>query len=121
MRRARHVATLTLSFLLGVAVGVAAVAVHRSGSGAVIGMVTTLAVMWAMRSWLPPAVVTFAAGWLTTVLVAVSGRGEGDYVVSSDARGWWLIGFGLVVLVTGLLWGRTPRGRSDSGSLGKPT
>lgn len=120
MRIAGHVLALTLAFLLGVAVGVATLAVHRSVSGLVIGMASTLVAMWAMRCWLPRAVVTFAAGWLTVLLVAVSGRGEGDYVVSSDVLGWLVIGFGFVVLVTGVLWGRAPR-RSDSETLGTPT
>jgi hypothetical protein len=112
---------LLLSVLLGAAVAVAALATHRSPSGAVAAMATTLVAMWALRCWWGRAVLAFAAGWSVTMLAAVVGRGEGDYVVSSDPMGWLLIGFAVVVLVTGALWGQPRAPRSDSGSVGRHT
>ncbi|HSE08064.1 MAG TPA: hypothetical protein VLB29_05320 [Nocardioidaceae bacterium] len=100
---------------LGLAAGVAVIAVHRTLLGFVLAAVTTLVVLWTLRQWLPRAATAFAAGWLLPLLVAISGRSEGDYAVSSDLHGWMLIIFGFVVLITGISWGRPMPGRSDSG------
>lgn len=121
MRHAGRALALVLPTGLGGVVGVAAIALHRSTSSAVIAMTTTLVAMWALRWWSEHAVLAFGAGWIGVVLVALAGRGEGDYVISSDARGWLLIGFGFVVLVTAILWARPIRVRHDSGPLGGPT
>lgn len=121
MRPVAHVVALVLSLLLGVAVAVAAIATHRSLPGEILAITTTLAVMWAVRGWLPRAVPAFAVGWSAAVLVAVAGRGEGDYAVSSDPNGWLLIGFSLVVLVTGVVWSGPPAIPSDSATPGTPT
>jgi hypothetical protein len=121
MRRSGPVVVLVLSLLLGLAVAVATLAVHRTLSGVVIAGAAALAAMWALHWWVPRAATTFAAGWLAVLLVAIAGRGEGDYVVSSDTLGWTLIGFGFVVLVTGIAWGRPPTVRRDSASLGAST
>lgn len=120
MRRAGLVVLLALSLLLGAAVAVASIAVHRTWSGILLAGAGTLAAMWAVHWPAPRAATTFAAGWLAVLLVAVAGRGEGDYVVSSDAIGWTLIGFGFVVLVTGIAWGRQPAIGHDSRSPGVP-
>ncbi|GAB2746607.1 hypothetical protein [Nocardioides pakistanensis] len=112
---------VALSLLLGLAAGIAAIAVHRSSPGLVLGVGTALVALWALRLWLPAAAAGFAAGWLAALVVAVAGRGEGDYVVSSDLRGWMLIGGGFAVLVTGILLGRAPARRRDSGSVGAST
>jgi hypothetical protein len=111
----RFVAYLT-ALVLGLATGVASIAVHRTLPGLLLATTTTLVVLWTLRLWLPRATTAFAAGWLVPLLVAITGRGEGDYAVSSDARGWLLVITGFVVLVTGISWGRPPAGRSDSGS-----
>jgi hypothetical protein len=116
MRHPGHLVALALSLLLGAAVAVAAIAVHRTVAGSVLSGAAALATMWTLRWWTPRAATAFAAGWLAVLLVAISGRGEGDYVVSSDLLGWSLVGFGFVVLVTGLAWGRSPGARLDSGS-----
>lgn len=121
MRRAGRVGSLTLSLLLGLAVGIAAIAVHRTVYGAVLALTTTLVSMWTLRLWVPRAATAFAAGWLVALLVAIAGRAEGDYAVSSDGLGWLLIGSGFVVLVAGVAWTRPPVVRSDSGSLGAAT
>ncbi|HEU4512448.1 MAG TPA: hypothetical protein VFR87_05040 [Nocardioidaceae bacterium] len=120
MRHTGPVVALALSMLLGVAVALVSIAVHRTWSGILLAGAGTLAAMWALHWWVPRAATTFAAGWLAVLLLAIAGRGEGDYVVSSDTLGWTLIGFGLVVLVTGIVWGRAPTVRRDSGSEGPP-
>jgi hypothetical protein len=110
-----------LALVLGLAAGIAAVALHRTVPGLVLGVGTAVVVIRTVGMWLPRAATAFAAGWLVVLVVAVAGRGEGDYVVSSDGQGWLLIASGFVVLVTGLLWGRPPTTRRDSGSGGQPT
>lgn len=110
-----------LALVLGLAAGVAAIAVHRSPAGLLLGTGTAVVVIWTLRSWLPRAATAFAAGWLVPLVAAVGGRGEGDYAVSSDLYGWLLIVAGFVVLVTGLAWGRAPAVRHDSGYEGAAT
>ena len=110
-----------LALALGLASGVAAIAVHRTPFGLLLGAGTAVLVIWTLRQWLPRAGTAFAAGWLVSLLTAIAGRGEGDYAVSSDGRGWLLIVAGFVVLVTGIAWGRPPTVRRDSGSGGLPT
>jgi hypothetical protein len=110
-----------LALVLGLAAGIAAVALHRTVPGLVLGVGTAVVVIRTLGMWLPRAATAFAAGWLVVLVVAVAGRGEGDYVVSSDAQGWLFIVSGFVVLVTGLLWGRPTTTRRDSGSGGLPT
>jgi hypothetical protein len=110
-----------VALVLGLAAGIAAVALHRTLPGLVLGVGTALVVIRTLGMWLPRAATAFAAGWLAVLVAAVAGRGEGDYVVSSDGRGWLLIASGFVVLVTGIVWGRPPTVRRDSGSGGLPT
>lgn len=121
MRLFGRLLALLVALLTGLAVGVITLGLHRGVTGAVVSMTTTLVVMWAIHWWAAGGAPAFAAGWLTALLLAVAGRGEGDYVVSADARGWLLVGFGVVVLVTGVAWARVPARRSDSGSLGAAT
>jgi hypothetical protein len=121
MRRLGYALALVLALLLGLAAGICAIALHRSLPGLVLGVGTAVVVLRTLGLWLPRAAMVFAAGWLVALLGAVAGRGEGDYVVSSDGYGWLLIASGLVVLVTGILWGRPPTVRRDSGSGGLPT
>jgi peptidoglycan/LPS O-acetylase OafA/YrhL len=112
------VALALTALVLGPAAAVATVAVHRSAPGLLLGVAATVATIRALRDWVPRAATAFAAGWLVVLVAAVAGRGEGDYVVSSDLLGWLLIGSGFVVLVTGLAWGRPAAVPDDSGSAG---
>ena len=112
--------TLLLSALLGLAVGVAAVMLHRSSVGLLLSLGTTVLTMRALRHWAPRAVTGFAVGWLAVLLAALAGRAEGDLAVATDTAGWVLVGGGFVVLVTAILWGRSPGTRSSSGSVGGP-
>lgn len=108
MRLPAYVAALAL----GLAAGTAALGVHRSALGLLLGAGTALVTMSALRQWLPPAAAWFAAGWLVPLVAGLMGRAEGDYVVSSDLSGILLIAAGLVVFFVGLV----SVGRHDSGS-----
>jgi hypothetical protein len=95
----RHVG----SFLLGLAVAVGAVAVHRSlpPLGLLLALLPTFAVpWWLLRSGRPRTAMSYAAGWLLVLGATVSGRPEGDYAVAGDLRGYGLVaaGFGLVAV-----------------------
>lgn len=109
------------ALLLGLAAGVAAVALHRTLPGLVLGAGAAMVTLWAIRQWMPTAAAAFAAGWLLPLLAALSGRGEGDYAVAADTRGYLLIAAGVVVLVTGLLCAVLPLRRRDSSSGGTAT
>lgn len=95
---------------LGVGTGLAAVAVHRLWWGLALGVLATLATALA----LPPgwwSRLAFGAGFAGTLAHVVTGRPEGDYLVSADLRGYALIALGMVVvvLVVGTLPPRSPR------------
>jgi Family of unknown function (DUF6113) len=104
----RHVAAL----LVGVVVGVASVAVHRSAFplGLVLAAATTYAVpWWLLRSPAPRTATSYAVGWLVVLGVAVAGRPEGDFVVAQDVEGiaFLVVGLGLVaVALAGITGGR---------------
>lgn len=106
------------AMLLGLAAGVAAIALHRTLLGLLLGVGTALFVIWTFRMWAPRAGTVFAAGWLVPLLFGVAGRGEGDYVVASDVHGWSLIVSGFLVLVAGLVWGRPPMAAGRSRPIG---
>lgn len=112
---------VALCLLLGMASGVAALAVHRSLPGLLLGVGTAVVVVRTLRLWWPGAGQAFAGGWLVLLVVAVAGRGEGDYVVSSDLLGWSFVASGFVVLVTALASGPPRMHRHDSASAGVPT
>jgi len=116
-----RVVVLAAAPLLGVAAGVAAIAVHRSVPGLVLGVGTALVVTWTLRLWAAYAATLFAAGWLAPLIVAIGGRAEGDYVVSSDLMGWLIIASGLVVAAAGIAWGRPLSAPRDSGLVGSRT
>lgn len=121
MRFLGRVVGLLFFVALGIAAGLAALALHRTTAGLVLGVGTALAVIWALRDWLPGAGAAFAGGWLVPLLVAVAGRGEGDHAVTSDTSGWLIMVAGGVVLLTGAVWGRAPARGHDSGSVGAST
>ncbi len=122
LRRARmRLLVLLVTLVLGFAAGVAAIAVHRTVPGLLLGTATAVAVILALRPWQPRASAAFAAGWLVALVAAVAGRSEGDYVVSADLLGWLLIGSGFVVLVTGITAARPLPRRRDAVETGDRT
>ncbi|HET6626360.1 MAG TPA: hypothetical protein VFG63_08215, partial [Nocardioidaceae bacterium] len=85
-----------VAVLVGAAVSVASVAVHRSvvlgfPLGLLLALLTTFATAWAMRDMLPALATSYAAGWLVPFGFVLSGRAEGDYAVASDLRGYGLV------------------------------
>lgn len=98
----RHAAAL----VVGVLVGLAAVAVHRDAppAGMLLAVVTSLALPWRLRvSRFPRTASTYAGGWLALFAVVVLGRPEGDFALASDVRGYGLMTTGMVLVVVGLV------------------
>ena len=114
-----------LMVLMGAAVGVAAVAVHRIfvvslPLGLVLALLTTFAVAWSLhRIRVPSRLATsYAGGWVLAFAVALRGRPEGDFLVASDAVGYTLMAAAFAVIVVGVLSGARP---ADSRSRQGPT
>ncbi len=100
---------------VGAVTGIASVAVHdKSWGWFLLAVAAPLAVTVALRpGWRRAG---FAVGWVGVLMVALLGRPEGDYVVSSTARGYALLGLGLalVVLVVVTVPVRARSGRSGA-------
>jgi hypothetical protein len=95
-------------FVAGAAVGMAAVAVHELWWGLPLAAVASVASLVALPAgwWTRlPAALGFAllVGWLSIP------RREGDYLISSDLRGYALVTLTLVVLVAGIATLPRPR------------
>lgn len=93
-----RLAMAVLLLALGVVVGVLSVAVHGLVVGLVLAIVATAATVWALPGgWLTR--LPFTIGWIAAVYYASRPRPEGDYLVASDARGYVLLGLGVLLLV----------------------
>ncbi len=118
MRRlSAHLAAL----LLGAAVGVASVAVHRDllaglPAGLVFTAVVTLYVAWVLRRFMTTGrfAASYSLGWLVVLGYVLLGRPEGDFVLAADLEGYGLIavGLGLVVVLVSSLTGRVAAPRT---------
>lgn len=98
----RHLTCL----LVGAAVALAAVAVHRAAApyGLILAVAATFAVpWWLLGSARPRTAASYVVGWLAVLGLAVSGRPEGDYVLASDADGYALLAAGFVLLALGIV------------------
>lgn len=85
------------TFVLGAASGLASVAVHdKSWLWFVLALAAPLATTIAVAAGLLR--VAFVAGWFGVLMLAVLGRPEGDYAISSNVRGYSLLGAGLLIL-----------------------
>lgn len=97
----RHV----LAGLLGLAVGPAAVMVHRLSTaglptGAALAVLATLTTALALRFCRRPRLAaSFCLGWVVAFGVFVAGRSEGDYAIASDVPGYTLMGVALVLVL----------------------
>ena len=107
---ARRVGSHLATFVLGAAVALASLAVHRRtvGPGQAVpwGLLLAVATSWATAWWLrgtrsPRLATSYAAGWLVVFSLAVLGRPEGDYVVAADLRGYALMAAALGMLMAG--------------------
>lgn len=104
--------------VLGVGVGVSAVAVHEYPWGLVLGLAATAATLVALPGgwW---ARLPFALGWVAVLAVVTPERAEGDFLVRSNVDGYLLLGAGVVVFGAGFLGLLAPRGAArDSGQSG---
>ncbi|MFC4785448.1 hypothetical protein ACT8ZV_13295 [Nocardioides sp. MAHUQ-72] len=101
MRTLGRVAVALGLLLLGVGTGIASVAVHELSWGLPLVVATTAVTLVALPPgwWLR---LPFALGWTGLVGLLVDPRPEGDYVISSDWRGYTLVGLALLVLVVGI-------------------
>lgn len=96
----RHVAAL----VLGAAVALAAVMVHRHGPVTLaLAAVTSLATAARLRGGDRPSVASaFCLGWLLVLGLVVLGRPEGDWAIGSDPAGYTVSIVGLVLVVVGV-------------------
>ena len=98
----RHLAC----FVVGAAVALAAVLVHRSvfPLGLVLSLATTFAVpWWLLVSARPRSAASYVVGWLVVLALVVAGRPEGDYALASDLEGYAMLGAGLLLVVVGIV------------------
>lgn len=101
---ARYLAT----GVLGAAVALAAVAVHRTTLlglpvGLLLAAAASLAVGWWLRGTRTPRLAaSYAAGWEVLFLLVLRGRPEGDFALASDLLGYGLIAVALAVLLLGI-------------------
>lgn len=114
-----------LMVLMGVAVGVAAVAVHRISVaslplGLILALLATFAVAGSLdRIQVPSRLATsYAGGWVLAFALALKGRPEGDFLVASDGVGYTLMASAFVLIIIGVLSGARP---ADSRSRRTPT
>lgn len=92
----------------GLAVGIASVAVHSTWWGLPLALAATAATAYALPGgWTRRA--SFVLGWSGAVAVLALPRPEGDYLIAGDVSGYGLLGFGLVLLVAGLVTLPPPR------------
>ena len=103
--------------VLGVAAGIATVAVHELSWGLPLGVAATAVTVYA----LPPGWSTrlaFVVGWVAIVGWLTVPRPEGDYLISQDWPGYTVLVLGLVILVAGIATLPRPRRPEPDASLG---
>ncbi len=100
--------------VIGLAVGLASVAVHALWWGLPLALVTTAVTAYAApQGW--AGRLPFVLGWAVVVAVLAVPRGEGDFFIAGDVSGYALVGFGLVVVVAALVTLPAPRRNAASG------
>ncbi len=124
------VALHTAALLVGAAVALASVVVHRVDvhdlpAGLLLALVTTFAVAWTLWQTEERRLATsYAAGWLLAFGAVLAGRPEGDFAVAGDPTGYLLTAAALAVVVIGIssLAGRRSGRRPPrrAGSVGGP-
>jgi hypothetical protein len=84
--------------VLGLAVGLASVAVHATWWGLPLALLSTgLTAYAAPQGW--AGRLPFVLGWAAIVAVLAVPRGEGDFLIAGDLPGYVLTGFGLAVVI----------------------
>jgi hypothetical protein len=102
--------------LVGGATAVAAVVAHELWWGLPLAAAALAATfVWIGGGWLTR--LPLALGFVAVVLVAVSARPEGDYLIASSTPGYVLLVLALVVLIAAVVTLPRPRSaRSKRGS-----
>lgn len=91
-----------LLLLIGAFTALASVVSHELWWGLPLAAAAVVATyVWIGRGWLTR--LPFALGYVAVVLVAVTGRPEGDFAVASSTRGYLLLLLTLVVLVVAVV------------------
>ena len=87
--------------VLGLATGVASVALHSLWWGLLLSVLATATTMFALPAgwW---SRLPFALGWVGVVGWLTVPRPEGDYAIAADANGYALLAGALIVLVAGV-------------------
>ena len=114
--RALRIAAAPVLLLVGAATAVATVVAHELWWGLPLAAAALLAsFVWIGRGWLTR--LPLALGFVAVVLLAVSTRPEGDYLIASSAPGYLLLLLALVVLVAAVV--TLPRPRSADSSVSR--
>ena len=94
-----RVLAAVLLALLGAVTGVAAVAVHQRWWSLALAVAAIGSVVVALpRGWWSR--LAFAVGLAVVLGLAMTPRGEGDYLIPANGRGYTLLAVGLLVLLT---------------------
>jgi len=97
---------------VGMVTAIASLAVHdKSWPWFLLAVAGPLAAVLALPPGWPRS--GFGLGWVGVLMVALLGRPEGDYVVTSTVRGYTLLGTGLVLLMLVIV--TLPVGRRSAG------
>lgn len=93
-----RLATAVVLLAVGAVVGGLSVLVHGLALGLVLLVVATAATAYALPGgW--STRLPFGVGWLAALYYAARPRPNGGYLVASDARGYFLIAFGVALLL----------------------
>jgi hypothetical protein len=88
--------------VLGVVVGAATVLVHGRTPGLLLAVLASAAASWALPGgWTTRF--SYTVGWVVVLAYALVPRAGGGYLIGSDARGYTLLGFGLVLMLFGIV------------------
>ena len=88
--------------LHGALVGAATILTHDRPTGLALGMLASAAVAWALPGgWTRRF--AFTTGWALALAGALVPRGSGGYLVGADTAGYVLLGFGLALMLVGIL------------------
>lgn len=99
--------------IVGLAVGLASVAVHALWWGLPLAVVTTALTAYAAPGgW--SGRLPFVLGWAAMVGGLSIPQGDGDFLIAGDTNGYILVGFGMSVLVAGCVTLPAPRNNASS-------